>query len=111
MAIDNPKECTIFALTVDNKSTSMEPASYKPRLVDARIDTLLSAFGAICIEGPKWCGKTWTAMRHSKSHVFLGDPSGGFQNRQLAHIDSDDTATTEIYTLSLHDALPIVQGN
>lgn len=87
MAIDNPKECTIFALTVDNKSMRMEPTNYKPRLVDARIDTLLSAFGAICIEGPKWCGKTWTAMRHSKSHVFLGDPSGGFQNRQLAQMD------------------------
>lgn len=65
----------------------MEPTNYIPRLVDARIDTLLSAFGAICIEGPKWCGKTWTAMRHSKSHIFLGDPSGGYQNRQLAQID------------------------
>jgi len=29
--------------------------------------------GAVLIEGPKWCGKTRTGMRHSKSALFIGD--------------------------------------
>lgn len=60
---------------------------YRPRLVDQKIEQYLSAFGAVCLEGPKWCGKTWTATRHSKSRIFLGDPSGNFQNRKLAETD------------------------
>lgn len=31
---------------------------YKPRIIDDTIDRHLKNFGAICIEGPKWCGKT-----------------------------------------------------
>lgn len=31
---------------------------YKPRIIDDTIDRHLKKFGAICIEGPKWCGKT-----------------------------------------------------
>jgi hypothetical protein len=34
---------------------------YKPRLIDPKIADLLTEFGAVAIEGPKWCGKTWTA--------------------------------------------------
>ena len=67
----------------------MEINNYKSRIIDTKIDSLLKAFGAVCIEGPKWCGKTWTAILHSNSQVFLGDPSGGFQNRQLAQINPD----------------------
>ncbi|MDE6211098.1 MAG: DUF4143 domain-containing protein [Clostridia bacterium] len=43
-------------------------------------------FGAICIEGPKWCGKTRTSSFHSKSEIMIGDPSNNFQNRQIAEI-------------------------
>lgn len=57
-----------------------------PRMVDAQLETYLQAFSAVCIEGPKWCGKTWTAAHHSSSQLFLGDPSGNFQNRQLAEL-------------------------
>ena len=31
---------------------------YKERLIDKKIDEYLKIFGAISIEGPKWCGKT-----------------------------------------------------
>ena len=31
----------------------------------------------------KWCGKTWTSEHHSKSAIYLGDPSGNFQNKEL----------------------------
>lgn len=64
----------------------MQHAGYRPRIVDAKIDEYLSAFGAVCIEGPKWCGKTWTSSHHSKSEIYIGDPANHFQNRQLAEL-------------------------
>ena len=60
--------------------------NYKARIIDKKIDKYLSVFGAICIEGPKWCGKTWTSSYHSNSEIYMGDPSGNFQNRQLAQM-------------------------
>ena len=65
----------------------MKSTNYKPRIVDAQIENALSTFGAVCVEGPKWCGKTWTSDFHAKSKIELGDPSGNFQNRQLAELD------------------------
>lgn len=35
---------------------------YKPRIVDELVEKDLRIFGAICIEDPKWCGKTWTSF-------------------------------------------------
>jgi len=46
---------------------------YLPRLVDKKVEDYLSVFGAISVEGPKWCGKTWTAFKHSNSSIFLDD--------------------------------------
>ena len=60
---------------------------YKPRIIDASVEKYLMTFGAVCIEGPKWCGKTWTSAYHSKSEYYLADPRGNFQNRNLAQID------------------------
>ena len=60
---------------------------YKPRIIDASVEKYLKTFGAVCIEGPKWCGKTWTSAYHSKSEYYLADPRGNFQNRNLAQID------------------------
>ena len=64
----------------------MDRQSYRPRIIDRQVEKYLSAFGAVCIEGPKWCGKTWTSSYHSKSEIYLGDPAGNFQNRQLAEL-------------------------
>ena len=60
--------------------------NYKPRIIDKKIEKYLSIFGAICIEGPKWCGKTWSSSYHSNSEIYIGDPNGNFQNRQLAQM-------------------------
>ena len=46
---------------------TVDKSSYKVRLVDSLIDKDLRIFGAICIEGPKWCGKTWTSSYHANS--------------------------------------------
>ena len=67
-------------------SRKTEKKQYKPRMVDPLIERYLKNFGAICVEGPKWCGKTWTSSFHSKSEFLIGDPSGNFQNRVLAEV-------------------------
>ena len=64
----------------------MEREDYRPRLIDNIIDSYLEAFGAVCVEGPKWCGKTWTSSYHCQSEIMLGNPDGNFQNRQLAQM-------------------------
>lgn len=67
----------------------MEKKGYRPRIIDNKIEEYLGVFGALCIEGPKWCGKTWTASFHSRSEIYLGDPAGNFQNRNLAELSPD----------------------
>lgn len=60
---------------------------YKKRVVDDIIKQYLNICGAICIEGPKWCGKTWTSFKHSKSAFYVGDPKNNFSNRSFAMMD------------------------
>ena len=60
---------------------------YKPRILDKALQTYLETFGAVCIEGPKWCGKTHLASMHAKSEVLLSDPANNFQNRHLAEME------------------------
>lgn len=64
----------------------MNRNEYKPRIIDKKIKEYLSVFGAVCVEGPKWCGKTWSSSYHSKSEIMIGDPDGNFQNRRLAEM-------------------------
>lgn len=40
-------------------------------------------FGAVSIEEPKWCGKTWTSLRLSKSEVYMDDDDV----REMAKLD------------------------
>ena len=67
----------------------MKKENYLPRILDDTVEKYLSSFGAVCIEGPKWCGKTWTSSQHSQSEVSMGDPANNFQNRQLAQLSPD----------------------
>lgn len=64
----------------------MKKSEYRFRIIDNKIKKYLSAFGAICIEGPKWCGKTWTSSFHCNSEIYIGSPEGNFQNRRLAEL-------------------------
>ena len=52
---------------------SLRKNEYIERLVDKKIDDYLSIFGAVSIEGPKWCGKTWTSLNHANSVVYLDE--------------------------------------
>ncbi|MBQ3537337.1 MAG: ATP-binding protein [Clostridia bacterium] len=65
---------------------SVNKNEYKPRIIDSKIEEYLSVFGAVCVEGPKWCGKTWSSSYHCKSEIMIGDPDGNFQNRRLAEM-------------------------
>ena len=67
----------------------MNPQDYLPRFIDKKVAEYLNAFGAVCIEGAKWTGKTRTSLHFSKSSLFLDDPWGNFQNRRLAELSPD----------------------
>ena len=54
---------------------SLREKDYKERLIDKKIDRYLETFGAILIEGPKWCGKTWTALNHAESASYVTETS------------------------------------
>lgn len=47
---------------------------YLKRTADSFLSDMLDAFGAVLIEGPKWCGKTTTAEQQSNSVVRMQDP-------------------------------------
>ena len=61
----------------------IDEKKYKKRLIEKKLEDYLSVFGAVSIEGPKWCGKTWTSLRHSKSEVYMDDDNV----REMAKID------------------------
>lgn len=64
----------------------IDKGKYIPRLIDKTVNRYLMTIGAVCIEGPKWCGKTWTSSYHCNSEILIGDPRGNFQNRTLAEM-------------------------
>ena len=67
----------------------MRNDKYRPRLIDKKIDEYLKAFGAVCVEGAKWCGKTWTSAFHAESQILIGNPENNFQNRKLAEMSPE----------------------
>lgn len=48
--------------------------NYLHRTADDLLSDLLDAFGAVLIEGPKWCGKTTTAEQQARSVIKMQDP-------------------------------------
>ena len=65
----------------------MEIKNYKKRIADKQVEQYLKLFGAICIEGPKYCGKTWTGRYHANSETLLHIKTGGNSNNvELAKI-------------------------
>ncbi len=58
---------------------------YIDRLVDKKIEDYLSIFGAVSIEGPKWCGKTWASLNHANSVALLDDE----ETREKAKLSLD----------------------
>lgn len=59
---------------------------YLKRIADRVLQERLAASGAVLIEGPKWCGKTRTALENSKSHLFMQDP-----DKAISYLKAADT--------------------
>ena len=57
--------------------------NYKNRLIDKKIKEYLQVFGALNIEGPKWCGKTWSALNNSNSVIYMDEE----ENKERADLD------------------------
>ncbi len=68
----------------------MKIENYRKRIVDEKIEKYLKLFGAICIEGPKYCGKTWSGRYHAKSESLLYTKTGETSNQvELAKISPE----------------------
>src|ERR1044072_8235198 len=89
--IRRPPISTLFPYTTLFRSTKWHGHSFKPRI---RIRHSPPAFGM-----ERWL-QDRKSTRLNSSHTDISLMSSFFFN---------DTATTDIYTLSLHDALPIYQ--
>ena len=50
---------------------ALKKEGYKTRLVDKKLKEYLKLFGAVSVEGPKWCGKTWTSLNHANSITYI----------------------------------------
>ena len=68
---------------------SLTKKNYTKRLVDDEINEILKMFGTISIEGPKYCGKTWTALNHANSFVLLTKSDNPNSDYQKALINRD----------------------
>ena len=51
----------------------LTPHGYIPRLIENELKEYLSIFGAVEVDGPKWCGKTWTSLAFAESVIHLDD--------------------------------------
>ena len=47
---------------------------YRPRTAETDIADALARRGAVLIDGVRWCGKTWLALRFARSALHLDDP-------------------------------------
>lgn len=53
------------------EGAALAPSGYFPRIADAKISRYLRLFGAVEISGTKWCGKTWSALAHANSVLYV----------------------------------------
>lgn len=62
-------------------------ADYKKRIVDLILQDRLEAKGAVLIRGPKWCGKTTTAIQKAASVLKMDNPETKEQNLDMARLN------------------------
>lgn len=65
---------------IKERTGFVEIKNYKRRIADDKIEKYLKLFGAVCIEGPKYCGKTWAGRYHAKSEILLQKKTGESSN-------------------------------
>lgn len=65
----------------------MEINNYMPRIMDDILQRNLGLYGAVSIEGPKWCGKSTTARRIAASVIEMQNPATAENNKSIAKSD------------------------
>ena len=65
----------------------MEINDYIPRLMDDTLRRNLELYGAVSLEGCKWCGKSTTARRIAKSMIEMQNPTTAENNKSIAKSD------------------------
>ena len=66
----------------------LAPKGYRHRLIEKELNEHLRAFGAVSIEGPMWCGKTWLGLNASESSFEIGGMDEyGQNNRDLVEMN------------------------
>ena len=66
---------------------TLTPPGYRRRLIEEELDLSLRTAGAVSIEGPRYCGKTWCARNLAESECSLDDPKGDYSNCMIAEIE------------------------
>ncbi len=61
--------------------------TYRPRIADRLLKEALEAKGAVLVQGPKWCGKTTTALQIAKTVIRMDDPAHRDQYYSLASVN------------------------
>ena len=66
----------------------LAPKGYRHRVIERELEEHLRAFGGVCIEGPMWCGKTWSGLNASNSSFEIGAiDEYGQDNRDLVDMN------------------------
>lgn len=60
---------------------------YRKRIADQLLKECLDSAGAVLVEGPKWCGKTTTAIHSAKSVIYLNDPKKALEYKTAIDVD------------------------
>lgn len=68
-------------------------SKYRPRIVDGLLQEKLDAMGAVLVEGPKYSGKTTTAVQCAGSILYVANPATKQDTLYLAQTDMDKILT------------------
>ena len=85
---------------------ALTPEGYLPRVAERAVAAALAASPALVIEGPRACGKTWTARRFAASEAVLDDSDdfvcvitdndeGDWDAKESAYYASEEHAALE----------------
>ena len=77
---NGPKQANVIIRKCNPNSMK----DYRHRLIDEELRLNLESFGAVSLEGPKWCGKTTTALQQANSTVFMQDEDNAPNYLRLA---------------------------
>lgn len=65
----------------------MKDSDYIPRLMDDVLRENLELYGAVSLEGCKWCGKSTTARQVASSFIEMQNPTTAENNKAIAKSD------------------------